>query len=342
MEKLLSRDEFRERVLKRHDGRCCLCENPAVDAHHILERRLWPDGGYWLSNGANVCGSCHLKCESTEISVETVRDACGITKPVLPPHLYDDQVYDKWGNIILSPGRRIKGELFFDESVQKIIKPFLGEFISHIKYPRTFHLPWSDGCHGDDRMMKSIDQFRGQRVVVTVKMDGENTSCYRDYIHARSLDSRNHPSRNWVKNFWSGWKHEIPEDWRICGENLYAEHSIRYNRLESYFQVFSIWNAQNECLSWDETLEWCSLLDLTPVRVLYDGTFDEHVIKGLWKPHNYHSMEGYVVRLADCFKYRDFQHAVGKFVRKGHVATTKHHWMAQEVIPNALEKDYEF
>lgn len=92
--KLLSRDDFRESVFARDQHTCVLCGNPAQDAHHILERRLWQEphekGGYFLSNGASVCGSCHIKCETTEISVEDVRLAAGIEKPVIPDHLYYD------------------------------------------------------------------------------------------------------------------------------------------------------------------------------------------------------------------------------------------------------------
>ena len=43
-----------------------------------------------------------------------------------------------------------------------------------IKYPRTFHLPWSPGATSDDKMLKSIEHFIGKEVVITEKMDGEN------------------------------------------------------------------------------------------------------------------------------------------------------------------------
>jgi hypothetical protein len=42
---LLTREEFKRQVFAR-DGHCAFCQLPPVDAHHILERRLWPDGGY--------------------------------------------------------------------------------------------------------------------------------------------------------------------------------------------------------------------------------------------------------------------------------------------------------
>jgi hypothetical protein len=118
---LLTRDAFREAVFARDEHRCVFCGKPAVDAHHILERRLWPDGGYYRDNGASVCGDHHMRCETTEVPTEDVRAACAITKVLLPPHLYADQPYDKWGNPILPNGQRLKGELFHDESVQKVL-----------------------------------------------------------------------------------------------------------------------------------------------------------------------------------------------------------------------------
>lgn len=94
---LLSRDDFRTQVLGRLGGRCCLCPNPAVDAHHILDRKLFSAGGYHLNNGAPLCASCHLDAEQSRVSVETIRQACGITEPLLAPGLFPGKIYDKWG-----------------------------------------------------------------------------------------------------------------------------------------------------------------------------------------------------------------------------------------------------
>lgn len=336
--KLLTRDQFREGVFARDKNKCVLCGEPAQDAHHILERRLWSNGGYFIENGASVCGECHMKCETTEISVEDVRHAAGITKIVVPDHLYPDQPYDKWGNPVLPNGQRARGELFFDESVQKVIAPYLDLFTHYIKYPRTYHLPWSECIPDDDRAASSMAHWEGKRVIVTVKMDGENTSMYTDYFHARSVDSQNHPSRNWAKNAWSQFAGDIPEGWRVCAENLYAQHSIAYEDLPSYLMGFSVWNERNVCLSWDETVEWMWLFGLPHVPVLYDGIYDEKKIKALWDPSMRDSCEGYVLRLADEFDYSQFRTSVAKFVRKDHVQTNKHWMHGQRIIPNGLKK----
>ena len=89
---LLTRDQFREGVFERDGHKCVVCGNPAQDAHHIIERRLFSDGGYYLDNGASVCGDCHIKAEQTVISPQELRDAAGIRKIVLPEHLYHDLI----------------------------------------------------------------------------------------------------------------------------------------------------------------------------------------------------------------------------------------------------------
>ena len=211
---------------------------------------------------------------------------------------------------------------------------------NRVKYPRTHHLPWSQGKTEDDRVMEDLSRFIGQRVIVTRKMDGENTSIYGDGLHARSIDGRSHASRDWVKNFWSTIAGDIPQDWRVCGENLYAKHSIAYDDLPSYFMGFSIWNERNECLDWDTTLEYFDMLGITPVPVLYDGIWDEKAIRGLYDDRrDYNMHEGYVVRTASGFAYGDFKRCVAKFVRANHVAPETHHWFAQQIVPNKLKEN---
>jgi hypothetical protein len=205
--------------------------------------------------------------------------------------------------------------------------------IERYKYPRTPHLPWSLSVTSDDKVLQNIDHFLNKQVIVTEKRDGENTTWYRDYTHARSIDSNNHPSRNINKRQWNDIRHEIPESYRICGENLYAKHSIYYKNLSSYFEVFSIWNQDNVCLSWNDTIEWCALLKLQIVPVIYKGIFDESLIKTF--KLDLENTEGYVIRLSEAFTYKDFSKSVAKFVRSNHVQTSEH-WTNEKIIPNIL------
>lgn len=332
----MTRDEFRNSVFERDHHQCVICKHPGKDAHHIMERRLWDDGGYHINNGVTLCETHHILAEQTVLTCEQLREAAGITEILLPEHLYLDDRWDKWGNCCLPDGRRLRGELFEDESVQKILAPVLHLFTKYTKYPRTFHLPWSLSKTQDDRQLKDTSQFEGKEVVVTVKMDGENTTFYSDYLHARSLEGLDHVSQHWVKNFHSqvGW--QIPEGWRICGENLFAKHSIKYIHLPTYFLAFSIWDGGNRCLDWDSFVEWCELLDLQTVPVLYRGVWDEALIRSLHRPVvEGEEREGYVVRVADGFHYSQFRKCVAKFVRPGHVQTHGH-WRNMVIEKNEL------
>lgn len=205
------------------------------------------------------------------------------------------------------------------------------------KYPRTYHLPYSLTVSEDDVKNLTDEHFYGKEVVVTEKLDGENTTMYWNYIHARSIDSKNHPSRNWINTFWNGIKHDIPKTFRICGENLFAKHSIFYNQLTTYFYVFGIYEG-DRCFSWDETKEWCGILNLEHVPVLYEGIYDSELIKMCYggKSKLGGEQEGFVVRVKDSFDYSKFKTHCNKFVRKNHV-TTSDHWMYQKVVMNELK-----
>ena len=343
--KLLSRDAFQDAVFTRDGHMCVACGAAAVDAHHIIERRLWADGGYYIENGASLCARHHIEAEETRLSCEDLRAAAGITMIALPPHFDREERYDKWGNVFLGNGQRVRGELFYDESVQTILRQggVLEQFSVYVKFPKISHLPWSEGvdertdCVFTDEGVRV--SFAGCEVVVTEKMDGENTSLYRDYMHARSLNSRTHPSRNWVKHFHAGMAHEIPEGWRICGENLYAEHSIHYRYLPSFFLVFAIYNERNEMLSWDDTVAYSGMLGLHVVPLLYRGPYAEDKVKTCYSGASAFSgcvQEGYVIRRVGSIPWRAHRSAIGKFVRAGHVQTS-HGWMHRKMTLNEMK-----
>jgi len=176
------------------------------------------------------------------------------------------------------------------------------------KYPRTMHLPFSPGTTSDDRILDSIDHFQDMEVIVTEKLDGENTNMYGDLCHARSTSSSYHPSRTLIFGMHGDIAHEIPDNWRICGENMYAKHSIFYDKLTSYLYVFSIWDENNRCLTWDGTKEVAKELGLETVPELYRGPWDKEKIKSCWTGVSNFGpeQEGYVVRNVDSFHYNDF------------------------------------
>jgi len=71
--KKLIRSAFREAVLLRDGNRCRICKRDegALDAHHITDRDVMPNGGYVTENGISLCGECHLAAERAEKSDKT-------------------------------------------------------------------------------------------------------------------------------------------------------------------------------------------------------------------------------------------------------------------------------
>ncbi|MET8755828.1 RNA ligase family protein [Streptomyces sp. NPDC004667] len=199
-------------------------------------------------------------------------------------------------------------------------------------YPRTAHLPWSPGATPDDVRASGPSALAGREVVVTEKLDGENTTLYRDGLHARSLDSGHHPSRAWVKGLQGRIGSGIPEGRRVCGENLYARHSLAYEELDGWFYGFSVWDGDH-CLDWDPTVRFLRRLGIPTPRVLWRGVYDERALRRLRIDTT--RQEGYVVRTTAGFRREDFGRCVAKWVRGGHVQTDTH-WMYAPVVPNGL------
>lgn len=69
------RKAFRDSVFERDGHKCLFCEIAVdLDAHHIINRNLMPNGGYVLSNGATLCPKHHIDAESGALTVETIRE----------------------------------------------------------------------------------------------------------------------------------------------------------------------------------------------------------------------------------------------------------------------------
>lgn len=204
------------------------------------------------------------------------------------------------------------------------------------KYPRTPHLPFSKGATSDDKILKTTSHFNGKTIVVTEKMDGENTTIYNNYYHARSLDSKHKDYHSYLlTKILPVLQYQIPEGWRICGEYLYAKHSIYYDNLKDYFLTFSIWNEKNICLSWNETKEYCEILSINLVPELFVGKYDEKIVKEIAEKTVEKGGEGIVIRNFDEFSYKNFSQNIAKYVRKGHVQTDNH-WSLSEITKNKL------
>lgn len=205
-----------------------------------------------------------------------------------------------------------------------------------VKYPRTRHFLSSLGATSDDKILVPENSYLkwNHEVVISEKRDGENTTILNDGFHARSLDSRNHPSRNKIAALHSNVAHLIPDNFRICGENLTAVHSIKYTNLKSIFEIFSIWDG-NTCLSWEDTVEYAALLEIPTVPILYIGPWNLNLVDEFSNKINSDTQEGFVVRPSSSFLMEDFGTLVGKWVRKNHISSNKH-WMYSKIEYNEL------
>lgn len=209
------------------------------------------------------------------------------------------------------------------------------------KYSRTYHFPFSPGTTSDDRINHQFweDLSHIDQLVHTEKLDGENTCLNRYGVFARSHAApTQHPWAGYLKERWEMLKHDLG-DLEIFGENLYAEHSIRYTELPSHFFVFAI-RENDQWLSWEEVKFYASMLDFPTVPELsfekpeQPETFKRHILDLVAEPSRFGStdvwtdkpctMEGLVSRNVNGFHVNDFSHQVFKYVRKNHVKTDQH------------------
>lgn len=108
-------------MFERDNHKCVNCGRDGVDAHHIIERKLFSDGGYYIDNGVTLCPACHWEAEKTTLSCSELRKLANISTIVLPENFDLNKEYDKWGNVLKSGKLYEAGPLFNEENVQKII-----------------------------------------------------------------------------------------------------------------------------------------------------------------------------------------------------------------------------
>lgn len=209
------------------------------------------------------------------------------------------------------------------------------------KYPRSWHLPYSEKEASDDKKHTGDDHFIGKNVIVSIKMDGENTTIYNDHTHSRSLNSLiDSEDRRWMDALRkSKIENNIPNSFRICGENLFYKHTCCYEDLKSMFYAFSMWDG-DKCLSWDETIAWSNMLGIETVPVIYNGVYNKDLILEKFTDYikNNKSVEGFVIRLRDEFPLKDFEISLSKYVRKSFVIPDQH-WKYSKKTLNKLKNN---
>lgn len=218
--------------------------------------------------------------------------------------------------------------------------------MKHIeKYPRTYHLAFSEGCTNDDKMLNDNNIFLNNNIVITSKLDGSNFGFTNSECFARSHNGPpTHKSFDWAKSYHNQIKYMVPEGLVVYAEYLFAKHSIHYTCLPNYICIFNVLDMNtDEWLSWDDVEGISAILNIPTVPLLFDGVFKtnkELEIKCslLMKEKEFlaDEREGIVIRLKQSFKNCDFGKSVAKAVRPSHVQTDEH-WSHQEIIKNKVK-----
>ena len=219
-----------------------------------------------------------------------------------------------------------------------------------MKYPRTYHLPYSPGATKDDKKLQGdwFKYYQGKEIVITEKLDGENIHMNQKDCYARSDGA---PTRSpWSRNIWDPqeglyWRIKtlIGSNETLFGENLYGEHSIHYDKLPSYFHLFAV-NTESMWESWQSVKLFGAILGVKTVPELWRGIvynekqLEELVNRFVKEPSVYgDTREGVVVRLTSSFPLDDFKNCVCKWVRPNHVQTDEHwtkNWVKAKLINN--------
>jgi len=203
------------------------------------------------------------------------------------------------------------------------------------KMPSMKHLPWSQEDARQQKWLResqTTEMFLGEEVVITEKLDGANACITSEKVYARSHSAEPH------RDAWDYLKkkhreelmHKISDKYAYFGEYLYARHSIKYERLPSYFIVFGVYDRESgRWLSWDKTEILASEIGLPTSPEL--GRYIVSTVDALKEMPEGESFygpvrEGYVVRRTEGFDIEDLDENMAKCVREDHVQTDELHW----------------
>lgn len=215
-----------------------------------------------------------------------------------------------------------------------------------MKYPRTFHFPWSPGGTSDDKIAKDVSRLIGTEIVMTEKVDGSNTCMTREACFSRShAGPPTHASFDAFKAMHDYVKYQIPEGVEVFGEWCFALHSIPYENLPAYFMVIGI-REGDRWWAWNKVLRFCGMNGLETVPEVFKGSVEnEKHLRDLVVLHAQlpshisaapkYEREGVVVRFYQEFDDADFSKCVMKWVRANHVQTSEH-WKNQAIVKNKL------
>lgn len=307
---LISREQFAAQVFARDKNTCVVpnCNAPAVDPHHIIERRLFCDGdplpgGYDVNNGASLCEIHHIHAEKGYFPPQALRYWIGIKTTILPAICKKEKLYDKWGDEIAKASH------------------------VHVKYPKTPYLNFSPSYDKTDRYINTKDLIN-KPLSVTVKKDGSCITMTKEICGARNGYEADHPSFNMLKQRHAILKHNIPEGIQLFGEWLYAKHSIHYIdslALQDYLEIFAVYDQTEQLfLGQDDVKNLCNKLNLISVTQLASICYATEweligEITALAEKAIARGEEGVVVKSIYPYHFSQFSINVAKYVKSNFV-----------------------
>lgn len=201
------------------------------------------------------------------------------------------------------------------------------------KYPRTFHWPTSPGVQSDDKVHKNIAELLGCEITITEKLDGSNVTLARGKVFGRSTSSPSQHAWHGMVRKHHAWKtYDLSPTLKICGEDLYAIHSIEYGPIPEAetFYIFNV-NDNGYWLGYDARVALSEKLSIPMAPLWFRGVFHTEKELSKWLAENIKvgstlggPMEGFVIQTVDGFYDSKFSTNVAKYVRAGHVQTDQH------------------
>lgn len=319
---MLASQLFEKQVFERDKKTCVVpgCEQPAIDAHHIMERRLFADDpilwGYHIDNGASVCEKHHLAAEAGHIPPQALRHWLGITDKIYPKYLDAGRIYDKWGNEI------------------KSAEPIPS------RSPRTLSFNFSLGHEYADGYIQT-KELLNKPLAFTLKKDGYGVTFGNDFWKPAVSVAPDHPVFAPFAERYAAIKNKVPGGVQVFGVWLFAQRSIRYAgslALKDFLEVFAVYDrSQQLFLSQEEMSLFCKQCGLHAVETLARGEFakEYHLVQTVMslgeevigKGH-----EGLVVKSCYPFHFTQFDLNAAKHTREDQPGRS----LTQSVIPNEM------
>ena len=205
------------------------------------------------------------------------------------------------------------------------------------KYPKTPYWPHSPAVGRDSQVHPDPNRFVGTSVVVTEKLDGGNTLLHAGKAYGRSVSAPSEAKWMAMVKKHHAWKVTEPDVY-LYGEDIYGVHSIAYEPVpeDRTFYAFALRDGDGAFAPFAELEAYAERRKIPVVPVLFRGCFYSVLEIRAFVEHAQDECsmlggerEGVVLRLARGFAETEFQDAVCKSVRAGHVQSDEHwtkHW----------------